>query len=276
MARRIPLAAVIGEPIAHSKSPKIHNHWLAELGLEGHYIPLHVSQGTLKQAFDQMKSLGFVGANLTIPHKEDALNLCHSLSDAAQKIGAVNTVRFDENGQIYGDNSDWIGFRENIKSVVPQWRGAGHSALVLGAGGAARAIIYALQQVGYDKIIVTNRNGARADALCEEFGHPLNSIPWNERAKSLDTYDFIVNTTSLGMSGQPELDLPLNDLKSSAIVTDIVYTPLKTNLLIQAEERGVTTVDGLGMLLHQAIPGFEMWFGVRPTVDEALRALVLG
>lgn len=275
MSDRIPLAAVIGDPISHSKSPRIHGHWLTSMGIKGHYIPLHVPQGQLKSGFDHMIALGFVGANITIPHKEAALDLCDNLSDAARKIGAVNTVKFDQDGRIYGDNTDWIGFSDNIKSHVPNWSGAKKSALVLGAGGAARAIIYALQHIGYEKIFITNRNATRAEGLCQEFGEPLYSIPWNERGSNLESYHFIVNTTSLGMTGQPELELELPKFTSDVIVTDIVYAPLETQLLSNARAEGATVVDGLGMLLHQAAPGFEMWFGARPIVDQTLRDIVL-
>lgn len=271
--RRIPLAGVIGDPIAHSKSPRIHGHWLHKLGIEGYYIPLHVTSGALREGFDHMRALGFVGANVTIPHKEVAREICTDLSDAAAAIGAVNTVVFHKDGGIYGHNTDAYGFVANIKSALPNWSGAGKNALVIGAGGAARAIIYALKQEKFTNITIVNRTYERAAALAEEFG--VHSMEWSERNTDLDQYHFIVNTSSLGMVGQPELDITLPSLLADVVVTDIVYNPLETPLLAQARAHGAQVVDGFGMLLHQAVPGFELWFHARPVVDDELRRIVL-
>lgn len=271
----IPLAGVIGNPIAHSKSPQIHGHWLRTLGLKGHYIPMNVEPKNLKKVIKALPKMGFVGANITIPHKEAVMELVHQVTDRATLIGAVNTLIIREDGRVIGDNTDGYGFIENLRQGAPDWRPDAGPAVVLGAGGAARAVIASLLDAGVPQILITNRTRLRAETLREEFGTKLTVIDWTQAGNAIEKGATIVNTTSLGMTGKPELRVPLDGLNKEAVVTDIVYNPLKTQLLAAAEDFGCTTVDGLGMLLHQAVPGFERWFGVRPTVDDATRQAAL-
>lgn len=270
----IPLAGVIGCPISHSRSPRLHGHWLRQYGIAGHYVPLHVEAQDLAQVLAAMPLMGFVGANVTIPHKEAALALAHHATERAARIGAANTLTFKD-GKIYADNTDGYGFIANLHQGAPAWQAEG-AALVLGAGGAARAVIDALLEAGISCLYLTNRSRDRAEGLAALFGARVQVIDWADRAAALPKLGLLVNTTSLGMTGQAPLDMPLNGLPLSALVTDIVYTPLMTDLLVQAHERGNTVVDGLGMLLHQAVPGFERWFGTRPDVSDNLRRAVLG
>lgn len=269
----VPLAGVIGWPIGHSKSPRIHGHWLAEHGLAGHYVPLAVQAGDLGSALKTLPKLGFVGANVTLPHKEAALALADEASARARRIGAANTLSFVD-GRVLADNTDGEGFLENLRQGAPDWEPAAGPALVLGAGGAARAILDALIGSGVPKILLANRTAARANALASEFGDTAEPIDWTTISDATEAAHTVVNTTALGMVGKPPLDITLR-CRPGALVTDIVYTPLATPLLEQARAKGLVTVDGLGMLLHQAVPGFERWFGVRPTVTEALRKVVL-
>ena len=270
---RIPLAGVIGCPVGHSRSPVLHGTWLREYGIAGHYVPLHVDPGDLAEVLRAMPSMGFVGANVTIPHKEAALALADEVSDMAARIGAANTLSFQD-GRIFADNTDGYGFMANLRQNAPEWRPEQGPALILGAGGAARAIIVALQEAGVPGIRITNRTRARAEGLAAEFG--LQVVDWDKWAHGLDDLGLLVNTTALGMAGHSALDMPLAGLNARALVTDIVYTPLETPLLRDAGAQGLQTVDGLGMLLHQAVPGFERWFGRKPEVTGALRRAVLG
>ncbi|WP_424832134.1 shikimate dehydrogenase [Ruegeria sp.] len=272
---RIPLAGVIGHPIAHSKSPVLHGHWLKSYGLAGHYIPMDVTPADLETVLRTLPKAGFVGANVTVPHKEAALRLADHVSDRASVIGAANTLVFREDGSIHADNTDGYGFMQNLRSGAPDWNPPDGPAVVFGAGGAARAVLQALAEAGVPEILLTNRTRARADHLKEEFGQRITVVDWVQAGNVIENAELVVNTTSLGMQGQPELRVPLDGLQPGAVVTDLVYAPLKTHLLQTAEEAGCTTVDGLGMLLHQAVPGFERWFGVRPEVDANLRAAVL-
>lgn len=270
---RIPLAAVIGHPVAHSRSPRLHGHWLARHGIAGHYVPLDIAPDTLEQALAMLPKLGFVGANVTIPHKERALALADQVTPLARRIGAANTLVFTETG-FQADNTDAYGFTWNILDRVPDW--SPRRVALIGAGGASRAVIAALQDRGAQQILLTNRSPERAQALAMEFGASVTPVPWSQRAEMLDGCDTLVNATSLGMTGQPPLDLPLDALPKGAVVNDLVYAPLETPLLAQANAQGHIAVDGLGMLLHQAVPGFERWFGQRPQVDDTLRQAVLG
>ncbi|TVP71567.1 MAG: shikimate dehydrogenase [Rhodobacteraceae bacterium] len=270
---KIPLAGVIGCPVGHSRSPVLHGTWLRDYGIAGHYVPLHVEPGDLAQVLRAMPAMGFVGANVTIPHKEAALALADEVSDIAARIGAANTLSF-EGGRSVADNTDGYGFMANLRQNAPDWRADQGAALILGAGGAARAIIVALQDAGAPEIRITNRTRARADALAAEFG--LTVVDWDARSQALGDLGLLVNTTSLGMAGQGALEMPLAGLPERALVTDIVYTPLETPLLRDARARGLRVVDGLGMLLHQAAPGFARWFGGKPQVTDALRRAVLG
>jgi shikimate dehydrogenase len=270
---RIALAGVIGAPVGHSRSPRLHGTWLRDYGIAGHYVPLHVEAGDLERVLRVMPRMGFVGANVTIPHKEAALALADEVTDMAARIGAVNTLTFKD-GRILADNTDGYGFMANLRQGAPDWRADAGPALVLGAGGAARAVIVALQDAGVPEIRLTNRTRARAEELAAEFGCAVQD--WEKRAEGLGDLGLLVNTTALGMEGQAPLEMPLDGLPAGALVTDIVYTPLDTPLLCDARARGLQAVDGLGMLLHQAVPGFERWFGRRPEVTDSLRAAVLG
>ncbi|WP_209506875.1 MULTISPECIES: shikimate dehydrogenase [unclassified Ruegeria] len=272
---RVPLAGVIGHPIGHSRSPKLHGHWLKTYGLAGHYIPMDVASADLETVLRTLPKAGFVGANVTVPHKEAALKIADHVSDRATVIGAANTLVFRTDGSIHADNTDGYGFMENLRSGAPDWNAKDGPAVVFGAGGAARAVLQALSDAGVPEILLTNRTRARADHLKEEFGQRIRVIDWVQAGNVIENAELVVNTTSLGMQGQPELRVPLDGLQPGAVVTDLVYAPLKTRLLQTAEEAGCTTVDGLGMLLHQAVPGFERWFGVRPEVDADTRAAAL-
>lgn len=272
---KIPLAGVIGYPIAHSKSPKIHGHWLKTLGIQGAYMPMEVEPANLKDVILTLPKMGFVGANVTLPHKEAIMEIADFVTDRAALIGAVNTLIFRADGKIQGDNTDGYGFLENLKNGAPNWAPQAGPAAVLGAGGAARAVIASLLDAGVPEIMLSNRTRVRADRLKSVFGNRVTVYDWVQAGNMLDHAALVVNTTSLGMIGKPELRVPLDGLSPDTVVTDLVYAPLKTKLLETAEELGCVTVDGLGMLLHQAVPGFERWFGTRPEVDRAARTAAL-
>lgn len=272
---RIPLAGVIGHPIAHSRSPALHGYWLKRYGLKGHYVPIDIAPLDLGDLIRTLPRLGFVGLNVTIPHKEAILNIADIVTDRAALIGAANTLIFRKDGKIHADNTDGSGFIANLRQNAASWAPASGPAVVLGAGGAARAVVAALIEVGVPEVRVANRTRPRADALRSDFGAKVHVHEWVQAANILQDAVTVVNTTSLGMTGKPDLRLSLDRLEPQALVTDLVYTPLKTQLLIEAEARGNPVVDGLGMLLHQAAPGFERWFGIRPEVDDATRKAVL-
>jgi len=272
---KIPLAGVIGSPISHSRSPALHNHWLKRHGIEGFYVPLDVSQRDLEEVIATMPRMGFVGANVTIPHKERVLAMADLVTDRAALIGAANTLVFREDGKIHADNTDGYGFVENLRNNAPEWKPESGPAAVFGAGGAARAVLASLIEVGVPEIRLSNRTRARADALRAEFGAKIHVYEWVQAGNMLDGALTVVNASSLGMVGKPEFRVPLDALSPRATVTDLVYTPLETALLKKASEIGCTTVDGLGMLIYQAVPAFERWFGIRPTVDEETRRVAL-
>lgn len=271
----IPLAAVIGHPIAHSRSPRLHGYWLRRYGINGHYVPMDVAPENLAEVIGAMRKMGFKGANVTIPHKETVLRLVDTLTDSAKAIGAVNTLVFKDDGTVAGDNTDGYGFIENLRQGAPDWQGDSGPALVLGAGGAARAIVFSLLEAGVPKVMIANRTKDRAEKLREDFGVAVEVIDWSDAESAMAEAATLVNTTALGMTGKAPLTLSLDAISKETVVTDIVYTPLKTDLLRQTEIAGCRTVDGLGMLLHQAVPGFEAWFGKRPEVDAELREEVL-
>jgi shikimate dehydrogenase len=273
---RIPLAGVIGSPIAHSKSPRLHRHWLAKYGIAGDYVPLHVEKDDLRDVLRVLPKMGFVGANVTIPHKVAALEIADQVSDRASLIGAANTLIFHEDGKIIADNTDGYGFLANLKQGAPDWRPDLGPAAVLGAGGAARAVIVSLLDAGVPEILLANRTRTKADVLRSEFGSRVRVFEWVQAGNMIEAATTVVNTTSLGMLGSPDLRVPLDGLQPGTVVTDLVYNPLRTHLLDEAEKAGCSVVDGLGMLLHQGVPGFERWFGVRPEVDQATRDAVLG
>lgn len=271
----IPLAGVIGDPIAHSRSPQIHLHWLQKHGIRGCYVPMPVRSDDLAGVLRTLPRMGFVGVNVTIPHKEAALAIADQVSDRAALIGAANTLSFDIDGHIHADNTDGYGFIENLRSGAPGWRADSGDAAVLGAGGAARAVLAALMDAGVPKIRLMNRTRARAETLRDELGERIEVEDWAEAGNVIEDSTLVVNTTSLGMTGHAPLRVPLDGLGPDHVVTDLVYAPLRTRLLDEAEEAGATVVDGLGMLLHQAVPAFERWFGIRPEVDEAVRRAAL-
>ena len=276
MMTQIPLAGVLGNPIAQSKSPKLHKHWLRKYGLPGDYVPIHVTDDNLEAVLRAMPKMGFVGANVTLPHKIAALQLADQVSDRATLIGAANTLTFRNDGTIYADNTDGYGFIANLRQNAPEWDPTAGPAAVFGAGGAARAIIVALADAGVSEILLSNRTRPKAEALRAEFGARIRVVDWVQAGNMLEQAVTVVNTTSLGMVGNAELRVPLDGLRKGTLVTDIVYSPLRTKLLQDADAAGCVTVDGLGMLLHQGVPGFERWFGVRPQVDDETRQAVLG
>ncbi len=272
-------AGVIGWPIHHSRSPQLHGFWLQQYGIDGAYLPFSVSPDALGSAVLGLKALGAQGINVTVPHKQAVMPICDAIDETALAIGAVNTLIFREDSTIFGTNTDATGFIENLRSGAPDWDPVGGPAVVLGAGGASRAVIYALLQVGVPEIIIVNRTVETAQGLAREFSETssakLSSVGLGDCSHHLDAASLVVNTTSLGMVGQPPLDLDLDRLNPKAVATDIVYNPLMTPFLEAAAARHNTVVDGLGMLLHQAVPGFEAWFGTRPSVSEELRRTVL-
>lgn len=271
-----PLAGVLGWPIGHSRSPRLHGHWLARYGIAGYYVPVAVRPGGLPDALAALERLGFRGVNVTIPHKEEALLRAAEATEAAAAIGAANTLTFRPEGGFSADNTDATGFLDNLRQEAPGWTAGAGPALVLGAGGAARAVVWALLADGAPEIRLANRNRDRAEALRRHFGPRVAVVDWDQAGEAVAGAATIVNTTALGMDGQGDPPVGLDQADPRALVTDIVYTPLITPLLAAARARGLATVDGLGMLLHQAAPGFEAWFGRRPKVDAALRAAVLG
>ncbi len=275
MTDKLLLAGVIGDPIAHSRSPLLHGHWLWRYGIDGHYVPLHVTRDTLHETLRLLPELGFKGINVTIPHKETVLQIADTVTDRAALIGAANTLTFTANGKLQADNTDGEGFIQNIKQYTPGWTASEGPALVLGAGGAARAVVSTLLTEGCPHVIVVNRTRARAEALQDHFGARVQVADWTRIPDALEEVALLVNTTSLGMVGKQPLHIDLDRLNPQTVVNDIVYTPLQTDLLQEAAARGCHTVDGVGMLLHQAAPGFERWFGVKPEVDDELRAVVL-
>jgi shikimate dehydrogenase len=267
------LAGVIGDPIAHSRSPRLHGHWLDRYGIDGHYVPLRVTPGDLRQTLDLLPRLGFAGLNVTLPHKVAAFDMAHETTARARAAGAANTLLFRD-GRILADNTDGYGFTAALSQAV----GTGWTALpaiVLGAGGAARGIVAALLDAGTPQVRILNRTEARARDLAARFDGRVSGAAWGPLPAGAGPV-LLVNTTSLGMSGQSPLPVDLDPLAPGSVVADIVYDPLETPLLRDARAYGLAAMDGLGMLLHQAVPGFAAWFGRTPTVDDALRRAVLG
>ena len=266
-------AGVVGHPVKHSRSPIIHGYWLEQFGINGRYDRYDVKPEDFSHFVKTLSEQGLQGVNVTIPHKEAAFLALDEATERARRLKAANTLWF-ENGKLWGDNTDSIGFLANLDQGHPGWDINAKSALILGAGGAARAIIAGLQERNIEKITIVNRTRERAEELALMSGGQVAVAEWFKLSFQLESADLVVNTTSLGMSGQPDLDLSLDPLGKNALVTDIVYVPLETNLLKKARLRGNPVVDGLGMLLHQAVPGFEHWFGKRPVVTDELRYLV--
>src|SRR5260221_7965533 len=275
---RTRLAGIMGWPVAHSRSPALHNFWLEEQGIDGVYMPLPVQPEQLGQALRALPALGFRGCNLTIPHKQQALSIVDRIEPLARRIGAINTIIVAPEGSLEGRNTDAFGFRENLRDAIPDWNPSAGPAVVLGAGGAARAVVAALIEARVEEIRLVNRTEARAELLARELTVPSARItvhPWIARNSALADAGLLVNTTSLGMADEPELKIGLTQLPLSAVVVDIVYVPLETTLLAAARRRGHRVVDGLGMLLHQGRPGFQAGFGAPARAARALRAAIL-
>lgn len=269
------LAGVMGWPVAHSRSPQLHNYWLERYAIDGAYVPLAVAPENLATALAALAQLGFRGCNVTLPHKEAVLRLVDTVDRAAERIGAVNTVVVDDDGRLHGSNTDAFGFVEALRAGAPALDATAAPAVLVGAGGAARAIAVALLDAGVPELRLVNRTRARAEALRDSLAAAIRVIDWERRAAALDGAGLLVNSSSLGMAGQPALDLDLGRLPAASVVMDAVYVPLQTPMLAEARQLGHTAVDGLGMLLHQARPGFARWFGREPEVDDALRTHVV-
>ena len=275
---RTKLAGIMGWPVSHSRSPALHNFWIDEHGIDGVYVPLAVRPEHLAQALRALPGLGFRGCNLTLPHKQAALAIVDRVEPMARRIGAINTIIVAPDGTLEGRNTDAFGFRENLRDRAPDWKASAGPAIVLGAGGGARGVIAALIEVKVEEIRIVNRTLARAERVASDLASPntrITVLPWNEREAALRDAGLLVNTTSLGMSGEAGLEIDLQQLPKAAVVADIVYVPLETPLLAVARQRGNRAVDGLGMLLHQGRPGFEAWFGSPVQVTRELRAAVL-
>lgn len=269
------IAGVMGWPISHTRSPRLHGYWLDKYRIDGAYVPFAVPPERIEQAIHALPALGLRGANVTVPYKETAARAVDRLDEAARRTGAVNCIVVDNDGSLEGRNTDAYGFVTHLTTSARNWRADGGPAVVIGAGGAARAIVFGLIEAGVPEIRLVNRTRDRSEVLAEAIGGPITVIDWVSRETSLDDANLLVNTTTLGMAGQPALTLDLERLPELATVADIVYTPLLTPLLAAAKARGNTIVDGLGMLLHQARPAFATWFGIDPEVDEDLRRFVM-
>jgi shikimate dehydrogenase len=273
MSTPSPRACVIGWPVKHSRSPLIHNYWLQKLGIEGSYGRAEVAPADFSNFVSHLAEKGYRGGNVTLPHKEMAYRLATRRTDMADRLQAVNTL-WIEGGELWGDNTDISGFLGGLDAEAEAWDRIGDKAVVLGAGGAARAIVQGLLLRNIKEILIVNRTPERAEELARIFGASVKARPWALLSEALAGADLLVNTTSLGMAGQPVLAIDLSPLPDHAVVDDIVYVPLETPLLAQARQRGLRTAGGLSMLLHQAVPGFEHWFGRRPEVTPELRALI--
>lgn len=271
---RFLLAGVMGDPVMHSRSPKLHNYWLAKYGLTGTYVPLAITAERLRAALRALPALGFAGCNLTIPHKEAALDIVDTLDPLARRIGAVNCVVVAADGSLEGRNHDGFGYIESVREAQPKWRADAGPIVVIGAGGGARAVLVGLVDQGAREIRLVNRTPARGKALAQALGGPIGTLRWEEREAALEGAAMLINATNQGMLGEPPLDLTLDRLPVSALVSDIVYIPRETALLAAARRRGNPTVNGLGMLLHQARPAFHAWFGIMPEVTPELRAMI--
>jgi shikimate dehydrogenase len=271
---RFLLAGLMGFPVMHSRSPKLHNYWLAQHGLTGAYLPLAIRTEGLRAALRALPALGFSGCNLTIPHKEAALAIVDRVDPVARRIGAMNCVVVAPDGSLEGQNHDAFGFVESIREAQPRWRADAGPIVVIGAGGGARAVLVSLIDQGAREIRLVNRTRARAAALQRDLCGPITALPWEQRGAALGGAAMLINTTNQGMVGAPPLELALDDLPPTALVSDIVYIPRETPLLAAARKRGNPTVNGLGMLLHQARPAFRAWFGIMPEVTPELRAMI--
>jgi len=271
---RFLLAGVMGWPIMHSRSPMLHNYWFKQHGLAGTYVPLAIRPEGLAAALRALHPLGFAGCNLTIPHKQEAMKIVDEVDTLAKAIGAISCVVVRPDGSLFGTNNDCFGFIHNLRQEQPGWRADAGPIAVIGAGGGSRAVCYGLAQEGAKEIRLVNRTLARAKGIAEAFGDPIKALPWEERHAALEGVALVVNTTSCGMVGQSPLDLRLDKLPKSALAADIIYIPLETPFLAAARQRGIRTVNGLGMLLNQGRPAWKAWFGIEPEVTAELRAMV--
>ena len=272
--QKFVLTGVMGWPVAHTRSPAIHNHWIAQYSLKGAYVQLPVQPQTLEAAIRGLPALGFAGCNITVPHKVNAMQLMDTLHPAARRVAAINTVVVQADGSLLGMNNDGYGYIQSLRDAQPDWRGDAGPALVMGAGGAARAIVVALLDEGVPEVRLCNRTQEKAQALKDAFGDRVTVVPWADRNSAMAGVRLLVNTTTQGMHGQPALDVALDDLPAEALVSDAIYIPLETPLLAAARQRGHQTVNGLGMLLNQARPAFQAWFGVQPELTPGLIAAV--
>ena len=268
------MAGVMGWPVMHSRSPMMHNYWMEQQGVAGTYVFFEIKPGELAPALKALHPLGFAGCNLTIPHKLDAMTIVDEVDDVAKKIGAISCVVVREDGSLFGTNNDWFGFIGNLKQQQPDWRADAGPVTVIGAGGGSRAVCYGLLQEGATELRLVNRTRAKAEAIAAEYGGPITVLPWEERHAALEGVATAVNATSQGMVGQAALDIQLDALPESALVADIIYTPLETPFLAAARTRGNRTVNGLGMLIHQGPPAWKRWFGLEPTVTDELREMM--
>lgn len=273
--KQFKIAGIMGMPVLQSRSPIIHNHWIKQYGVTGAYGHFPVQIENVPSAVRGLASLGLAGCNITQPHKLSAMKLMDKLHPMAEKIGAINCIVVEPDGSLHGFNNDWFGFVQSLKDANPAWRADAGPITVLGAGGAARAVLFGLVHEGAREIRLINRTRSKAEDLADGFGDLIQVIDWEKRHEALDGCAMLVNSTNQGMYGQPPLDLQLDALPKSALVCDLIYIPLETPLLQTARERGNLTVNGLGMLLNQAIPAFEAWFGVKPEITDDLRRTVL-
>ena len=273
-SERFLLAGVMGWPVMHSRSPKLHNYWFEKYGLAGSYVPLAIKPEGLRAALRALPALCFAGCNLTIPHKQAAMTIVDEVDEVAHKIGAISCVVVRPDGTLFGSNNDCYGFIHNIMQEIPGWRADAGPAVVVGAGGGARAVVYGLAERGAREIRLINRTFDHAQTLAAEIGGPITVVPWQERHLSLAGAAMVVNATSQGMVGNPPLDLNLAKLPKTALVADIIYIPRETPLLAAARAHGNRTINGLGMLLHQGRPAWKAWFGIEPEVTPELHALL--
>ena len=271
----IYLAGVIGNPIAHSKSPKLHNYWLSKYKINGFYIPFSVTTENLETSIKSLMALGFSGVNVTIPHKTNVLSFAHSITDRASLIGAANTLYFSKSGKIHADNTDGYGFIQNIIDEIPDYDFYDKTALIYGAGGSARAIASALLSNGVKEVGITNRTRSKAQIISENLGAKVSVVDWRSAPDTITKVDIIINATSMGMVGQPDFSQPISRAKKTALVVDIVYNPLITELIKEAKKLKLKTVGGIGMLINQAVPGFEHWFQKKPQIDEEIRRFIV-
>ena len=271
----IYLAGVIGNPIAHSKSPKLHNYWLSKYKINGFYIPFSVTAENLETSIKSLMALGFSGVNVTIPHKTNVLSFADSITDRASLIGAANTLYFSKSGKIHADNTDGYGFIQNIIDEIPDYDFYDKTALIYGAGGSARAIASALLSNGVKEVGITNRTRSKAQIISENLGAKVSVVDWRSAPDTITKVDIIINATSMGMVGQPDFSQPISRAKKTALVVDIVYNPLITELIKEAKKLKLKTVGGIGMLINQAVPGFEHWFQKKPQIDEEIRKFIV-